>query len=310
MSDGNVVVSAVIPTYNREKTIKRSIDSVLKQTYKDIEVIVVDDCSTDNTEDVVKSIKDPRVRYIPHESNKGVSCARNTGIKNAKGKFIAFLDSDDVWHEDKIEKQIKAFKESPPDHKVVYSGINVQVYNGGKRFYMPEKWVKPKEGDVSKTMLIGSFVSMDTIFVEKISFEEIGYFDERLHWAEDWEICIRLSKKYGFVYIDEALATSYASENSLTRNYEAYKSLELFFKKHEKNFRGNEDILSEHYFSLASVYFTLNDIEKARKSLKKAWSLHPFKLITFIRLLASLLGIWFFNNFRGFYRRIAYSPTE
>lgn len=98
-------VSVVIPTYNRAHLVGRAIQSVLNQTYQDFEIIVVDDGSTDNTEEVVKSFNDPRIRYIRHDQNRGGSAARNTGIKMARGEYIAFQDSDDEWLPEKLESR-------------------------------------------------------------------------------------------------------------------------------------------------------------------------------------------------------------
>ena len=110
-----IKVSVIIPTYNRAKLIKRSILSVLNQTYQNFEIIVVDDGSADDTKSVVESFNNPKIRYIRHDINKGQSAARNTGIKNAKGKYIAFQDSDDEWLPEKLEKQMSCF-ESPSSH--------------------------------------------------------------------------------------------------------------------------------------------------------------------------------------------------
>ncbi len=106
----NPTVSVIIPTYNRANLVSRAIKSVLNQTYQDFEIIVVDDCSEDNTEEIVKSFNDSRIRYIKHKKNKGGSAARNTGIKRARGKYIAFLDDDDEWLPSKLEKQIMLFE--------------------------------------------------------------------------------------------------------------------------------------------------------------------------------------------------------
>ena len=108
------LVSVIIPTYNRAHLIKRSAESVLNQTYTNLELIIVDDGSTDDTEEVVKTLNDNRVTYIK-QPNQGACAARNNGIDHAKGEFIAFQDSDDVWHEDKLEKQIKCLKETGAD---------------------------------------------------------------------------------------------------------------------------------------------------------------------------------------------------
>lgn len=116
-------VSIIIPTYNRSKTIKRSINSVLYQTYDDFEIIVIDDGSSDGTDKVIKEFNDSRIKYVRHELNRGASAARNTGIKLSRGKYIAFQDSDDVWVPDKLEKQMNVFKSSENNFGVVFSAL-------------------------------------------------------------------------------------------------------------------------------------------------------------------------------------------
>lgn len=111
----NEKISVVIPTYNRAKTINKSIKSVLNQTYTNIEVIVVDDCSTDNTETIIKKIKDKRVKYYKLDCNKGACFARNYGIKKATGNYIAFQDSDDIFEKNKLEKQYENIKKNKSD---------------------------------------------------------------------------------------------------------------------------------------------------------------------------------------------------
>jgi len=115
-------ISVISPTYNRAHLITRAVHSVLNQTYQDFEYIVVDDASTDNTEEVIKGFKDERIKYIKHEKNRGPSAARNTGIKAAKGEYIGFLDSDDEWLPEQAEKQVSKFLESPDNVGVIYCG--------------------------------------------------------------------------------------------------------------------------------------------------------------------------------------------
>lgn len=310
MSEEKPLVSVVIPTYNRANIIDKAIDSVLDQTYENLEVVVVDDGSTDNTEEVVTAYDDPRVRYIPLEENQGANVARNTGIKEAKGEFIAFQDSDNIWDEEKIEKQVKAYMNSPEDHKVVFTIVCGNLRKGGK-IYVPEKWATPRNGDIHNTIRKGSCVSTQGIFTKKSCLEKVGYFDEEFPRLQDWELAFRLSKHYKFKLVDEVMVEAYHDESSITEDNKALaEAIEMFLEKHRDDFEGHEDILSEHYFWLASVLFSLDRDEEAQKYLKKAWSLKPFRLLTFIRLFASILGHWFFNNFRGFYRRIAYPTPE
>jgi len=110
-------VSIVVPTYNRADFLPKAIQSVLNQTYRDWEMIIVDDGSTDNTEEVVKGYKEERIRYIVHKYNLGLSAARNTGIKNSRGKYIALLDSDDEWFPEKISCQINIFQKRDSEFK-------------------------------------------------------------------------------------------------------------------------------------------------------------------------------------------------
>ncbi len=298
------LVSVVIPTYNRGDTIKKSIDSVLAQIYKNLEVIVVDDGSTDNTQDVVESYVDPKVRYVKLPKNRGANVARNTGIKRAKGEFIAFLDSDDRWEPEKISKQMEVYENSSDDIKVVYCGEDMQS-DKGNRFYMPEKWVNPKEGDVFRPLLRGNFVGTVSLLVKKECFEEVGYFDEELPRAQDWDMALRLAKEFKFKLVDEPLVTVYYSQDSISSDYEALaNALEKLFDKHRKNFMSNKDIFSSHHFWLASVYFTLREWDKGIEYIRKAYTLKPFHPLTIMRLLASLFGSDFYKNFRGLLRRV------
>src|SRR6056297_2960635 len=113
-------VSVIIPTYNRAKTLLRAIDSALAQTIDDLEVVVVDDGSTDNTESVLAAYDDPRVRPVIHETNQGANVARNTGLEHACGEYVAFLDSDDEWHPAKLERQLAVLEERSSDWIGVY----------------------------------------------------------------------------------------------------------------------------------------------------------------------------------------------
>ncbi len=119
----NKLVSVIIPTYNRAKTLPRAIKSALSQSYKNIEVIIVDDGSTDNTEEIVKNYQDSRIVFLKHITNEGCAAALNTGISNVKGEYVAFLDSDDEWLPTKIEKQMVKFKYVDENVGVIYTNF-------------------------------------------------------------------------------------------------------------------------------------------------------------------------------------------
>lgn len=267
-------VSVVIPTYCRAHLIGQAIQSVLNQTYQDLEIIVVDDCSSDNTEEIVRSIKDDRIRYLRHEKNKGAPAARNTGIKAAKGIYIAFQDSDDEWLPQKLEKQMKIFENASPKVGVAYTGF-LRIEND-KKEYIPYSWVTQKEGDIHRELLKGNFVTTPSIVARKECFNKAGMFDECLLRLQDWELVIRLSKYYDFKCIDEPLLISKYISDSITTNKEArIKALKLILSKHLNDFAEDKKLLSKYYFGIG-VYLCLNnEIAEGESYIAKAYEINP-----------------------------------
>lgn len=201
----NPTVSVIIPTYNRAHLIGRAIDSVLNQTFQDFEIIVIDDGSTDNTDEVVKYFNDPRIRYIRHEQNCGGSAARNTGIMTTHSEYIAFLDSDDEWLPEKLELQLAVMVESDDATAVCYSGYIRVGGDGERRVYKPfyrgrihtaELW----EDRVSPT---------SAVMVRRDCLVKAGGFDERLPARQDYAMWLELSRYYEFAIVAEPLVLIY-----------------------------------------------------------------------------------------------------
>lgn len=217
-------VSVIIPTYNRENLIERSIRSVLNQTYKNLEVIVVDDGSTDHTREIVESIKDQRIIYHKQE-NGGAAKARNTGVSLATADYIAFHDSDDVWREDKLIKQMSFLKQNP-EYGMVYSNFFFHRLDGSG--YSIPKDVKPigeLSGDIFFTVLINNTVGAPTMVMKKELFEEIGGFDTTLKCLEDWDFTIRFAENYYVGYLDEDLMDAYQQIDGVSANGKEYFSI-------------------------------------------------------------------------------------
>lgn len=225
-------VTVIIPTYNRSHLIQRSINSVLNQTYKNIEIIVVDDCSLDDTEKIIKDINDNRLIYLKNANNLGPSASRNRGIERAAGTIIAFQDSDDIWVDNKLEKQINFLFNSPKDVVAVHSGMEFIDYKTGKKFGENIKEVNFRE-NFSK----GSFLltpSTQTVLIKKSVLDEVGYFDERLFAHEDTELAIRVSKKYRYGYVNEPLVRVTRNHDQLMANNKNYTiAHELIYEKHK-----------------------------------------------------------------------------
>lgn len=218
--DQTPLVSVIIPTYNRRNTLKRCIDSVLKQTYRHFEIIIVDDCSVDGTMEFLETeygaVADIDIVYIRNDRNIGVSASRNVGVSHANGEYIAFHDSDDEWYLDKLEKQMERFVRCGENVGAVYS---LFYTNGtGSEIYPPsDVEMTYKTGSVFHTLLINSLIGMITLLMRKSVFIEIGGFNEQLNSLVDYELTLRIAKKYEIELVDEVLAVAYKSENSVNR---------------------------------------------------------------------------------------------
>ncbi len=291
----NPDVSVIIPTYNRATLLGRAVRSVLNQTYDDFEVIIVDDCSTDNTKNIVKSLEDERITYIRHMKNRGAAAARNTGMTAAKGEYIAFQDSDDLWLREKLEKQMLAFEESTRKTGVVYSGF-WRIENHRKT-YIPSKWVPKKEGDIHRDLLQGNFVGGVTAVIRKACLEKVGMFDERLSRLQDWELFMRLSKSYLFKYVNEPLLLSYHLCDSISADSEALTvALEIILKKHQKDFSKDGRILARHYLN---IFFSClgRETTKGMHYMKEAVNLDPSITFSILpRLVSAIMASTLRNN--------------
>jgi len=177
-------VSVIIPTYNRAKLLPRAVNSVLNQTFKDFELIIVDDASTDNTEEVVRRYKDHRIKYIRHKTNKGISISTNEGINKSKGQYIAFQDSDDEWLPEKLKKQMEIIT-CESNIGVVYTGY-IRI-SPTKKDYLPSKEVIRKNGNLHHDLLRENFIAKPTTLIPKKVLDEVGLFDENISQLVDWE---------------------------------------------------------------------------------------------------------------------------
>lgn len=196
-------ISVIIPTYNRATLTKRAIESVLNQNIQPYEIIVVDDGSTDNTKEVLQSFGDKIVTI--YQKNSGVSVARNRGIKEAKGEWLALLDSDDIWLNKKLSTQISYHKNNP---HIKISQTNEEWLRDGEVIKQPKKY-KKKAGYIFKDILTHSTISPSTIVTSREIFDNIGYFDESLNVCEDYDLWLRVALKYEIGLIEEILTIKY-----------------------------------------------------------------------------------------------------
>lgn len=213
-------VSVIIPTYNRADLLRKSIESVQNQTYEEWEIIIVDDCSTDGTEQVVKEFGDFRIRYIRNEKNLGAGASRNKGVALARYDYIAFQDSDDVWRCGKLEKQMQ-YMMNYSEYDMVYCSF-LKHYSDGREIIVPNKQIGNRQGNMYTTLLINNVISTQTILIKKESFVLCGGFDEELRAIEDWDLVLRISEKSQVGFVPEVLVDVYETQGSISYDGAGY----------------------------------------------------------------------------------------
>lgn len=276
-------VSVVISTYNHASFIAESIDSVLAQTYRDFEVIVIDDGSTDNTEEVLKPYLD-RIRLIKQE-NSGLPVARNAGIKEAKGEYIAFQDSDDIWLPDKLEKQMKYLEKNPHFDLVCGNGISFGNEGNTERLLVRNKRLRAieKEGVTLKNTYRKSRLFPSTWVIKKKVLEELGGFDTIFRTGQDVEFTYRFLLKHKAAFINEVLfkrrthSTNISRVNSEPKILLAIRITEKLMSQYPdaRMIIGNKLInrkMSSLHYKLGRVYYKNNRKNQACDSFKKALS--------------------------------------
>jgi glycosyltransferase involved in cell wall biosynthesis len=312
------LVSVIIPTYNYGAYIIEAINSVKNQTYKPIEIIVIDDGSTDGTDKIVAPfLKDIIYKKI---ENKGVSAARNTGIKLSEGEYIAFLDADDYWAPDKIKLQIGCFR-AQKDLSVVFSNFNWINESGAiyKRKALKNKYeifkkyksklsdifiykIKEKHlrltfyyGNIFNSLFLGNFINTSSLILKRDLFDRYDIFNETLKTQEDYDLWLRLSLNNLFGFIDKELVNTRIHSTQLTTNVlEVQKVSNMVLTKYSKNAK---DMLPEKLFhkrladknsNLGLAYLKNNDKKIARKLFLSSLKHCPYKVQFYFFVLLTL----------------------
>lgn len=207
-------VSVIIPAYNAEKKIAETLDSVLRQTFSDFEVIVINDGSTDGTLEIVSKIPDRRIKVLSHP-NAGAQKSRNRGIECALGEYLAFLDADDLWTRDKLECQLKALQANP-EAAVAYSWTDF-INESGERLGRGQHF--QFSNNVYERLLLGDFIgSGSNPLVRKEAVLNVGNFDESLVGGQDWEMWLRLAARYHFTVVPKVQVLYRKSATSWSSN--------------------------------------------------------------------------------------------
>jgi glycosyltransferase involved in cell wall biosynthesis len=288
----NPKVSIVIPTYNRADFLPKAIQSVLSQTYRDWEIIIVDDGSTDNTEEIVKGYNESRIRYIAHKSNLGISAARNTAIKNSKGKYIALLDSDDEWFPEKISYQMNIFQKKDSECGVVCTSGH--MIEDDKKIRV--KVIPANLDNFYEKFLFENIIWCSSVLIKKECFEKLGLFDEHLKSCEDWEMWIRISKYYKFIFLKTPLIKYLIHPGQLSENLlKKINARKRILFKYQDELKNRKFVYSHHYYKIGNLCCLSGKIREGRKYLFKGILVYPFCLKYFFCLLLSLFGFPFYS---------------
>lgn len=280
-------VSVIIPTYNSAKYVTEAIDSVLAQTYKNYEIIVIDDGSTDNTKELLKSYK-KKIKYI-YQENKGQAWARNTGIKKAKGELIAFLDADDVWLAKKLELQVPLFKDK--EIGLVYGDIALFGDKTNLKLIHNNDF---KRGYIFKDLIKDNFICISTTIIRKDVLDMVGLFNSKIRYVEDLELWLRVVYKNKIDYTPEKVVKYRVHPGNVSRDYEKQFKTELFVIKNAcKRFNMSKKLKRDCLFNSYSrlSYFSLEDrkYNVALKALFNAILLKPFKFKNYKLLIKIIL---------------------
>ncbi len=275
------LVSVIIPAYNAGSFIPQTLDSVLSQTYKNIEVIVVDDGSQDQTPQLVQSIaeRDDRVLLF-RQTNKGVAAARNSAIERSRGEYIAPIDADDIWHPQKIEKQVQCVLQGVPSVGLVYSWW-INVDEEGSIIYSAPKW--RVEGEVYEELISLNFVGNASVpLIRRACIEHVGGYNSRLRerggqGCEDWDLSLRIAEHYQLRVVPAYLVAYRSTKSNMARNYTTMtRSHELMIEDIKQR---RPDILdkiyqqskSHFYLYLAGVNYKDGNYRGALHWLYEAW---------------------------------------
>ena len=296
--------SVVISVFNKGNFIKDTLESVLNQSMTDYEIVIINDASTDHSEEQIKAIAQDKITYYAFSKNKGAAAARNKGIDLATGTYVAFLDGDDLWHQDYLS-EINVLIDKFPDHKVFATAITIQEHDGKRKsrytFSNPENKIHLSlnyfEASLKNTLLTSS-----STVIEKNVFKDIGYYDPSIKSGQDTDLWIRIGLRFPVAFSTKSFATySYVAE-SLYNSIQTVKDRPNFvvYEAAEKENAALKKFLDLNRFSLAiraklwkepqEARFFIDRIDPENLSKKQNWIIHlPAPLIKFLFFIKRIL---------------------
>ena len=276
------LVSVIIPTFNRAHLVIRALESVRIQTYRPVQIIVVDDGSTDNTESVIanwirqKSEASLECRYIK-QRNSGASRARNVGVHASTGKYIAFLDSDDVWYADKLVKQVEVLRSKSSQVGLVYTSVVAIGGSGAKTRYQATHRGRVLRNHLRENIIPGGGSG---VVVRRSVLEDVGLFDDKLPSRQDYELWLRILKKYDAEYVGDVLVEiDFSSSGRISDNHrEKLDARDLVFQKHQSLYRKFNLVADYEYRSAWLCHHMIGNVSEARRRYIRVFKMRPLYL--------------------------------
>lgn len=308
------LVSVIVPVFNRQDIVGRALDSILAQSYRPIEVLVVNDGSTDGTQQILDGYASrvPDLFTVLWQPNAGPAIARNRALRQARGEFIAFLDSDDVWLPSKLELQLPLLT---PGVGLVYSAVQEIDSSGGVlRTVHCEKGMR---GDIYRHLLVRNRMTGGTVVVTRSALEAVGAFDENLRAAENWDLWIRISRAFEVDYLDVPLLQYVYHEDRLSLDKpRMQEAAEAVLRKHFPERPSSSSLLVDSFnLAYANLYyrrgvslFSEARYTEARQMFRRCWQLQPRYRDSEIRFVRTFLGKrmnWFLSSLKRIYFKAA-----
>ena len=284
----STTVSVILPIYNRRDSLRESARSVLDQSVRDLELIVVDDASSEDIAGAVRDLGDPRVRYVRHDRNRGAAAARNTGLARAEGRFIAFQDSDDLWLPGKLERHLRLFETAPEGvgavvgGKILYGRDAARNFGEGKVTYSPDagRWLTLEEDQVRRS-LVENRVGLQHALFRRDCLPGTDWFDPAAKANNDWEFTVRLVQRTRVLEDPAPVVVAFISPDSISRSFR--KKAIGMLRIHRKNRAVFARYPEEHGLFLYQLGKTLRRAGHPRAGLSclaRSFHVRPRNLLT------------------------------
>lgn len=295
MANETELVSVIIPVYNRAELVRETVESVLEQTYRNLEVILINDGSTDHSLEIIQGLQKehPDIIKVITQENQGQIAARNRGIGEAHGRYIAFLDSDDLWVPDKLEQQIPLFKKGVG---LVYG--SVELIDGTGKNIGYDHCDPAVQGDIYHHLLVKNRMTGGSVVVLKAALDEVGLFDPEFKAAENWDLWIRICRNYEARLVNKPVVKYRLHDSNMSKNVQLMQDAKRqIISKHCDRFSSDAKIAhysklaeADLYYKLGVNYFSRNEFRRAAKNFVRVMWISPTYEDSLIRCFRCLLG--------------------